>query len=246
MLKKNQILAAVAAVAIALTGSVSATTVYDTTLANGVIFGSGNANNHFAVDTANNVEIGLRAKVAFAGSIAPDPGTGVYHFAAGQKWNFDWSVNVNVDGLGSATLDDFTYLMELDGDPGLGTSYFFFDPINLPYADHALGTNGTIQNPVTGNKAADPGTYLAALASDNVAQNSWRYEFFPIPGYDVNLDGEYDVRITAFDGTGAVASQNITVIVGAGAPPIPEPATMTLLGLGLAGLGMRFRKRKNA
>ena len=246
-LKKKHILTAVAALAIALTGSVSATTVYDTTLANGVIFGSGNSNDHFAVDTANNVEVGLRAKIPFVGALTPDAGTGVYHVAAGQIWNFDWSANVDVTGLSGATLDGFTYLLELDLDPGVAETFLAFDLINLPYADHALGNNSSVQAPGHPHVEANSADYLAELAVDNVAQNSWRHAFFPVP-YDVNADGVYTVRLSVFDPAGGVsplASSEIQVVVGAGAP-VPEPATMTLLGLGLAGLGMRFRKRKNA
>jgi hypothetical protein len=241
---KKTVLTVTLLCALVLAGGAGATSVFDTSLANGVIFGDGNSNDHFAVDTSGDIEVGLRAKIPFVGSLDP-AGTNVYSVAAGTTWNFDWSVNVDVTGGGGATLDGFTYLMELDIDASAATAFVGFDPIIVPYADHALGDNTTVQGPGNPNVAPDAASYATALATDNVAQNSWRYAFFPIP-YDVGIDGTYDVRLSVFDGSTLVGGESITVVVGAGGAPIPEPATMTLLGLGLAGMGLRYRKRKNA
>ena len=203
---------------------------------NGVVFGSGNANGGFTVDTQNGVEIGLRAKVRFDENNSPQNqfnsnGDGTYTFDATAPfgfswmstpfspstaaWNFEWSVDVTQTPL---LLNAFTYLFEIDYDPIVGTNFLAFDPINTPGADNYGGLS--------------------------VNQNSWNMEFFNGPGFEYlnTANGQFEIRLSAFDGQTLLASSNITVFQNATEVSAPGAAAFMLLG----GLGLLVsRKRKN-
>ncbi|MCP3951233.1 MAG: PEP-CTERM sorting domain-containing protein [Desulfobacterales bacterium] len=251
---------------LATTFSASAVILYDQNATPDVIFGSGNANGSFTVDRANGVELGLRGKLRHNGSGAPEStfnsnGNGTYSFAAGVAptqssptavWSFEWTINSNFDGNG-VNLNWLTYELGMDSDPTLGTRYSTFDPINGGNPgeggdvlwDHALGTN------VTGNgngvSAGDAAAYGSGIASNNVAQNSWKAHWFlnDYGDFDPTLDGQYDFYLSASDLSGTeLARTSMSIIVGQGAASVPEPGTLALLALGLAGFGFGFGKRK--
>jgi hypothetical protein len=232
-----------------------------------VIFGSGNANGSFTVDQRNGIELGLRGKLRFNDSNSPEntfnydgvdtytfqngtPPTG-FGFAANSPttpvWNFEWSVNTDYEGTSGNTLDAFDYLLELDTDPGAGTTFVSsFDPINLAFADHAIGNNSTGNG--NGSVAADASAYSNLIASNNVAQNSWNYEFFnsnsgdPTFGFNPNVNGDYVIRLTAFDkGTSDIAAQTSITISA-----VPLPAAGWLLLTAFGGLGLMARRRRKA
>mgnify|MGYP003648750669 CR=1 FL=1 len=238
-----------------LSASASAALIFDTDVTSDVIFGSGNANGSFTVDQANGIELGLRGKLRHNAAGAPENtfnsnGDGTYSFDAGVAptqpfptavWSFEWSINSSFDGTGG-DLDDYTYMLGLDTDPTAAVSLFAFDPINLAYADHAIGDNSTGNG--AGAEAADAAGYAALISSNNLAQNSWKPHWF-IPGFDPTVDGTYDLSLTAFDLNGGLAaSTSIQIIVGAGATVVPEPETMALLLIGLLGLAARKKLAK--
>ncbi|MEQ8837455.1 MAG: hypothetical protein RID07_11680, partial [Lacipirellulaceae bacterium] len=88
MTKKLTKLVLSAVIAVALGGSASAVTSFDQNVTPDVIFGSGNANGGFTVDTDNGVELGLRAKLRHNAVGAPENtfnsnGDGTYTFKSG-------------------------------------------------------------------------------------------------------------------------------------------------------------------
>jgi hypothetical protein len=235
-----------------------------------VIFGSGNANGGFTVDDSNGLELGLRAKLRFDGSNQPQNvfnsnGDGTYSFAAQLPptgfgfapgststaiWNFEWSINTDPMGTNGLLLDDLMYEILIDFDPGLATNFLTFDPINLAYADHAIGDNSTGNGGGTSAPSGDSVAYAALIAANNVAQNSWNMEFFDNAGlgfpFAGDADGQYEIILRAKDLAGnELAQTQISVISGAGAP-IPEPSAAILYGLGVAAAGMRARGRRTS
>lgn len=242
-------LLAAAATAAAQAG---AAITYDANVTNAAIFGSGNANGGFTVDTANNIELGLRAKVRY--DVADDlpknvfnsNGDGTYNHAAGgpaasptrARWNFEWSVNSDQSGTQGRNLAGMQYVLGMDYDPSAAKSYSAVDLLAFPF-DHSFGTNATTM----GNGVEGVAAVLAT--TNNLMQNSWNLDFFdagsglPLFGgtFNPNVDGEYSFFLEARSVTGGpvLARTEITVIVGDGATQIPEPGSLALVGLGLLG-----------
>lgn len=228
---------------------------FDQDVTPNVIFGSGNSNGSFTTDRQSGVEIGLRAKIPFVGLINSG-GDGTYPYtlaetdhdlngATARRWNFDWTINTDFEDLSGLVVDDLTYELGLDGDPGLGVDFLKFDPIfvidpvgSTQCADHAFGDNTTAngagvfvdidlgcRSGDAATKAAATATYAGYLSSFNVAQQSWRYSFFPfgpLAGYDPNIPGTYAVYLLAKDSGGAVvARSDIQVLIGGAAAAGP-------------------------
>lgn len=255
---------------------------FDQDVTSNVIFGSGNANGGFTVEQFTNnippisVELGLRAKLRFDNTNQPQNtynsnGDGTYDFQAGAApggfsfdpnspttpvWSFEWSINADVSGTTGNSLSSFQYLLEIDGDPTAGTDFGAggFDPINVPFADHAIGDNSTAAG--DGVTAADPAGYAALIAANNLAQNSWNYEFFneitdglflsQLASFDPTVAGIYTIRLSALSFGDAFATTSIDINV-AGVTPVPLPAALPLFagGLGLMGL-LGWRRKRSA
>lgn len=243
-----------ACTALSIASYSSAATLYDQNVTPGVIFGSGNLNGGYTVDTANGVEIGLRGKLRHNAVGAPEntfnsDGDGSYTFYHGvaptqsyptAEWSFEWSVNSNVDGSSGYVLGDLTYEMTLDGP---GVSPVTFDPItginpgnSMVLWDHSTGDNSTTD--ADDDIAGDAATYATLLSTNNVAQNSWKPHWF-IPGFNPNLLGDYTISLTAYDGGTAVASSSIII------SSVPEPGSIAMIGMaGALGAVVLVRRRK--
>jgi len=249
MKMKDLALVVVAIATLTLSTQAQALT-FDQNVTPDVIFGSGNANGGFTVDQSGGVELGLRAKVRFPVpmNVFNSNGDGTYSHLSGNDagrplWSFEWTVNTDYAGTTGVKLDDLTYTLRIDTNTSINKSFTTFDPIITAFADHAIGDNSTGNG--GGTNAVDPTDYANLIANNNVAQNSWRMDFF-FPGlgpaFDPNVDATYDFELAAFDGGVLVAETSMTVIVGAGGA-VPEPTTFALGGLGLA-LTLVSRRRR--
>ena len=168
-------------------------------------------------------------------------------------WNFEWSINSDYNDTSGDKLDDFKYELSLDADSSAGTNFESFDPINdqNPGAnnqvqwDHGIGNNSTGNGggtKILNDSDSDDDGYGNLIADNNVAQNSWSYEFFNDSGkltsFDPNDVGTYTITLSAFNANDekvAGSSININVV------PSPSAAFGGLMLLG--GLALRRRRR---
>jgi hypothetical protein len=216
-----------------------------------VIFGDGNTQGFFTTGRKNGVEVALRAKIRFpktSPTLSVSPGDGTYILPVGHacdiegpggksfswvdwplclatpKWNYEWSVNTDYDYSTGLKVDAFVYELGLDSDPSSKTKFTVFDNISpsppvAPAFDHAMGDNGTLN----GGGDASPVSYLTNIATKNVAQNSWNYEFFNNLGtslehFDPSVPGEYTIYLKVKEPGSkgkTVAESRITVLVTA-------------------------------
>jgi hypothetical protein len=261
MFSYRKFAAAIGLLCFTATWPANAVVLYDQDVTNEVIFGSGNANGSFTVDRQNGIELGLRAKLRFDENNNPQNtfnsnGDGTYTFPAGTPptgfsfapnspttpvWSFEWSINSEFDSTGGV-LTSFIYQIHIDFDPGPGTLFQMFDPINVASADHAIGDNSTPNG--GGTVAADAAQYISLISSNNLAQNSWNMEFFndvPFDIFDPNVPGTYTIMLAAYSGNEELLSSvSIDVIVTA----VSEPAALVLMLFGLAWLGVVARRRR--
>lgn len=261
--------AVIGAVILSTAGTANAVISHNQNVTPDIIFGSGNTNGNFTVDRSNGIELGLRAKIPFVG-FTNSNGDGTFTYRVSQQelapdnkcvpiggcWNFEWTVNTDFEASDpdnpGRVINELTYLLGIDFDPGAGTDFLLFDPItpNAPnpaplsvsFWDHSIGKNNTANG--AGTEANDATEYATLIDENNVLQQSWRHAFFPFHptlDYDPTAPGVYDIFLTAFDGSAEVAHTQIQVFIQA-----PEPGTLALFGAGLLGLGIAGYRRKTA
>jgi|ERR1035438_9518066 hypothetical protein len=214
---------------------VAATTTYDTSLTSptgnpatpGCYNGTGCLNAGYTVSVEDGTELGLNAILRYIGP-APEVGD-AYSVPIGTRggyalWDYSYSIDTQPNGVGSATLSDYTYLLTLTD---LTTSAIFsFDPLSIP-DDAVYGPGGH------GYGVNLPTTQWGAQNAENLS--------FPgvgIPGFNPYALDSYQVTLSEYSGASLVNSDTIQVTA-----TTPEPATFFLLCTGLIGVGCVARKR---
>lgn len=180
---------------------------------NEMYVGTGISNEDFTISQSGDLQLAMKAILRFdengqPQNITNSNGDGTYTFKNNEvesgagwvdentpEWSFIWSVNTDVSGAGGANLSDYLYLLEMDMDPGEGTNFFSFDPINLPGADHAIVDR-------SGNEVQGTDTYQNTIDNNPIAQQSWNYEFFDhlfSQSFDEQNTGTYTIRLAVYD-----------------------------------------------
>jgi hypothetical protein len=184
--------------ALGVSGTSGATQINNTNLSVPFVTGSGNTNQHFAVDNENGVEVGLKAKLRFQSDVTP---TGnIYNVPTGYQtspttyanWNFDFSV---------LFLNAGSYYIDLayDIDPSAAQIYkHITSPIGANFQDswnYGMGFLGT------GFNANLDGTYDIDLSVYN------------LPG---NLLADSHIQVVVGDGAAPVPEPGTMMLLGLG------------------------------
>lgn len=223
-------------------------------LTSNVIYGSGNGNGSFTGVTTGSLELALRAHLRYDSNGVAQPiynydgdHTYTFHTTDGNApsnrsiFNFDWSINTDTADTAnapSATISAYTYLLQVDTNPGAGVTYMSLDPY-AAYYDHSFGFNSTAQS--AGVEATDLTQFNSFKDLYNVSQQSWNMGF----GFLANPQqaGTYTITLAAFSGEQQVGATSIDVNVLA---PVPLPAGLPLLLSAVGGLVLLRRKRRAA
>jgi hypothetical protein len=230
-----------------LTLALPSQAAFDANVTGDVIFGTGNANGSWTVAQGGGVELGLRAKVRFPSpaNVFNSNGDGTYNHLAGNDagralWNYEWSINSDFAGTSGVKLDDLTYMLRIDTDPTAAINYTSnFDPINTlnppTFWDHSIGDNSTLNG--QGAEATDQASYLNLIANNNLAQQSWRFNWYAAP-FNPNVSGSYTFALEAYNGLTRLAATEMTVNVA-----VPEPSTYLAGALLLLPFGASMMRK---
>lgn len=220
-----------------------------------MIFGDGNSNGGFTVETFGNLELGIRAKQRFpspndqvgAGIVQDADGTYLFDIAGltspdlpdnRAAWNFDWSIISDTSNTQAPdALSTYTYLISVDFDPSTAVDFVTYDPLSAVSTGYYLGDLSTANGAAGFNSGGDED-----FSQFTVAQNSVNYGF--LPGAPLRA-GDFRVTLSAFQGQDLVGATSIDVRVVNAA--VSAPATALLFVSAFGGLVlMRRQTRKGA
>jgi hypothetical protein len=182
------------------------------------------------VSTQGGTELGLRAAIRGKG-LAPEVGNS-YTVPLGTtsviyaKWNYAFSIDTRPNGVGTATLSSFTYLLTLtDLTTGATRSY---NPLSYINDNYYYGPKGVTQ-------------YSSSPTTQWGAQNSENFNFGGLgtPGFDPNSTDGYQITLSEYSGSSLVNSDTILVN-----DTVPEPGTFLLFGTGLIAMAFICLRRE--
>ncbi len=211
--------------------------------ANPIYFGTGNLNGGFEVDNTNssNIEVGLRAKYRSNPTSVLTSSNDIYTVVAGAQtqvtsggngaasnraaWNYDFSIDLRPDGVGTLTLADIANSTITFTDVTTGTTLINNGNLFALFGGDAstYGKNG-----VESFSSADWGF-----------QNSENPAFLG-SAFNMNAPDLYSILINVVNNAGAtLATDTIDVQVA----PLPSAATMGLGMLTVIGAAGLLRKK---
>ena len=245
----------IAVAAIALLAAPASAALVSPSKANGTfIAGSGIPGDNFTVAAAGSGDsVALKGRQRDTGQALSQTGN-IYYVPTGlaaDNTNPAWSVDYQLSPQDSAATPSlfspsaYWLTLEVDFDPAYGATDF-------KTASGRVGvlTTGYAANPGSGAWSNDSTPWVVS-ESTNLGFNFWNL-LPPVgpTGYDPNVPGEYEIRLTVSEvvGSGLSASRgadiaSTDIVVRA----IPEPASAGLAGLAALGLFVvRRRQRSNA
>jgi hypothetical protein len=208
--------------------------------------GTGNPQGGWTVDSSNGIEIGLRAKYRGVNAVIDTPNN-VYQVAAGVQsgtsnalWNYEFSIDLQPNGVGSLTIADIENFSTLTVDDlTTGVSHTIL-LANLAGDDSGFGTTNGNTGPDRISESSDPAAFAAgwgAQNSENPAFGNW-----PLAGlqaFDPNANDTYLIELNVkTNADHVVASDSIEVQV------TPEPSAIILLATMVLGTFILVRRRK--
>jgi len=225
--------------AVVLTLPAAADTIYNASLASPTTDSSTQAcyagtsgclNGGFTVSTQGGTELGLRAAIRGKG-LAPEVGNSytvplgtISGFPVYAKWNYAFSIDTRPNGIGTATLSSYTYLLTLtDLTTGATRSY---NPLSIG-DNYYYGAKGV--------------TNTSTPTTEWGAQNSENFNFGGLgtPGYNPNSTDGYQITLSEYSGSSLVNSDTILVN-----DTVPEPGTFLLFGTGLIAMAFICLRRE--
>ena len=226
----------VLAAGVMFTGSAKADVLkFDSTLANGTYYGTGNPTGGWTVDTNNGVQVGLRAQYRYADAIYTP--TDDYSVQPGACITAPCNTGGNKPAL---ALWNYNYSIDLTG-----TALTLSDVMNYTFLT-VTAMNGLVPvETVTFRPLVDI-TDNALLNTNKGAQNSENLGWIPVGGtwptaFNPNAGYEYDFSLVVGSSSNAsLAAVDIEI------QPTPEPSAVILFGTALLGAFTLIRRKRNA
>lgn len=232
------------------------TVIDDSSLTNGVYYGTGNSNTDITVDNNNGVQLGESAITRFIGPIVPTPTNSNNYFVplgnttVSGKTGSAWGIFFAIDLSGTTlNLNNITASWTLT-DLAAGSTGSF-NPLAIP--DNALlFSDGSTFNG-NGTPPVGKGTPVGAENSEALSFASVAAAFGD-SSFNDNINDTFYLTLTV-DGPAPcavkctpvqLASEEIVINQGSGYNAVSEPPSIAILGCGFLAAGFfAFRRRKH-